>query len=285
MNIIKKQKNIKKILVLVSFLLLIIEVILFKGFNSQNSILGLKNNESQTNTANLSLEQDDKNVAITANVKKVPIIKEDDTSASKASYVNYDKKGFDFSEWNRTCEPFLVVVNKDNFIPKNYDPQLVNYEEKQINKIIENDLTSMIQHARKDGVNLYISSGYRSSERQTVLFNNQVAKCKKLYYKDVNPEIIAATVVAKPGTSEHHTGLAIDFNGVNDDFYKTPEYSWLIKNGPNYGFILRYDKNKQNITNVIYEPWHFRYVGKEHAKKISQSGLCLEEYIESLIKN
>ena len=95
---------------------------------------------------------------------------------------------------------------------------------------------------------------------------------------------MAATVVARPGTSEHHTGLAIDFNGVKDDFYKTKEYSWLMSNAANYGFILRYPQNKTDVTNVIYEPWHFRYVGKVHAQKVVQSGLCLEEYIDSIMK-
>lgn len=284
MDLIKKIKSMK-LFIIVSFILLILGIVLFNGFNLENTISTLKNNEKQQNPTNLSSEQENKNIAVTANIKKVPIIKEDDDAAtSKTSYINYSKKGTDFSEWNNKCDPSLVVVNKDNSIPKSYSTQLINYEEKQINKIIKNDLSDMIKNASKDGINLYVSSGYRSFERQTTLFNNQVAKCKKQYDKSINPETMAATVVAKPGTSEHHTGLAIDFNGVRDDFYKTPEYSWLIKNGPDYGFILRYDKNKQNITNVIYEPWHFRYVGKEHAKKISQSGLCLEEYIDSIIK-
>ena len=90
----------------------------------------------------------------------------------------------------------------------------------------------------------------------------------------------AAKVVARPKTSEHNTGLAVDFNDVSDSFYQTKEYKWLVDNAYKYGFIERYQKKWKSKTGVIYEPWHFRYVGKEHAEKIKESGLCLESYVE-----
>ena len=95
---------------------------------------------------------------------------------------------------------------------------------------------------------------------------------------------------AYPGTSEHNTALAADLLGedygwLTQDFAKTDAYKWLIANCAKYGFILRYTKEKQDITGVIYEPWHYRYVGEKHAKKINQLGFCLEEYIDYLKNN
>ena len=90
--------------------------------------------------------------------------------------------------------------------------------------------------------------------------------------------------INKPGTSEHNLGLAIDFNYVNYNFDQTKGFKWLKDNAENYGFVLRYDKEKEDITKVIYEPWHWRYVGKENAIKMNELNMCLEEYIEYLSK-
>ena len=95
----------------------------------------------------------------------------------------------------------------------------------------------------------------------------------------------AATISAYPGTSEHELGLAVDFNSVEESFENTREFQWLKTHAAEYGFIMRYAKEKQDITGVIYEPWHYRYVGEKHAKKINQMGYCLEEYIEYLEKS
>ena len=91
----------------------------------------------------------------------------------------------------------------------------------------------------------------------------------------------AATEVARPGTSEHNLGLAVDFNSVEQNFENTEAFNWLNKHCTEYGFILRYSASTQDITGVIYEPWHYRYVGKENAKKIMKSGLTLEEYVKA----
>ena len=144
-------------------------------------------------------------------------------------------------------------------------------------------LESMINDAKKDNINIYVSSGYRSVKRQTVLYNRKVSYFFKKGFSKAQAEIEAAKIVAKPKTSEHHTGLAIDFNNIKDSFCKTKEYNWLLKNSYKYGFILRYPKNKSDITNVIFEPWHFRYVGLEHAKYIMENRICLEEYIAQKI--
>ncbi len=191
----------------------------------------------------------------------------------------------DFADWNKKCSVEMIVVNKDNFLPSGYQPKIKSCRGKEIAEVAFDGLNTMIEDAKKDGVKLWISSGYRSTELQTKLFNRQVEKEKsKAVISQEEAEKRAAMVVARPGTSEHNTGLAVDFNGVEDNFYTTKEYDWLVKNAHKYGFIERYQKKWKNVTGVIYEPWHFRYVGKENAEKIRNSGLCLEKYVENNLK-
>ena len=189
----------------------------------------------------------------------------------------------DFSDWNKSCDLNLLVINKNNAISDSYKFSLVEFNGKPINSEIMSPLESMINDAKKDNINIYVSSGYRSVERQTVLYNRKVSYFLKKGLSKAQAEIEAAKIVAKPKTSEHHTGLAIDFNSIKDSFCKTKEYAWLLKNSYKYGFILRYSKNKSAVTNITFEPWHFRYVGLEHAKYIMENGICLEEYIAQKI--
>lgn len=91
-------------------------------------------------------------------------------------------------------------------------------------------------------------------------------------------------MINKPECSDHNLGLAVDFNYVKEDFENTKAFKWLTKNAENYGFILRYPKGKEYITKVDYEPWHWRYVGEENAKKMNELNMCLEEYVEYLNK-
>lgn len=148
-------------------------------------------------------------------------------------------------------------------------------------------LNAMCAAAEKDGVDLLVISSHRTNARQTTLYNNQVKKQRAKYPNLSEDEIKkkAATVSAYPGTSEHELGLAVDFNSVEESFENTRQYQWLKTHAADYGFILRYTKEKQDITGVIYEPWHYRYIGEKHAKKINQLGYCLEEYIEYLKNN
>ena len=98
-------------------------------------------------------------------------------------------------------------------------------------------------------------------------------------------ERLTLQTINKPGTSEHNLGLAVDLNYVNYDFEKSGAYKWLTENAEKYGFVQRYKKEKENITKVDYEPWHWRYVGEENAKKMNELDMCLEEYIDYLKKN
>lgn len=154
---------------------------------------------------------------------------------------------------------------------------------KYIDKRVKEHFENMCKAAADDGVTLISVSAYRSYNYQKNLYNRRVERCMR--EDGLNEEAAkkkAATIVAVPGTSEHHLGLAVDINSVETSFENTRAFRWLQEHAEEYGFILRFPKDKQNITKIIYEPWHYRYVGVEHAKAINNLDMCLEEYIEYL---
>jgi len=134
-----------------------------------------------------------------------------------------------------------------------------------------NNFMKMADAATLDNIVIKNASGYRSYNYQVNLYDNYVKKDGKE---------AADTYSARPGFSEHQTGFALDINMDNINFYETIEYQWLSKNAYKYGFILRYPKDKEYITGYKFEPWHYRYVGRKHSKKIYENNLTLEEYIE-----
>lgn len=190
---------------------------------------------------------------------------------------------FDFNSWE------LRLVNPWNSIPEGFDPQLATisapyagFAGASFDARAIDPLHAMCADAKAAGINLTIISAYRTSEFQTNNFerkvNNIMAADPSLTREEA--EEMAATVVARPGTSEHQVGLAVDFNSVEDSFKTTKEYAWLVENCTKYGFILRYTEEKQDITGIIPEPWHYRYVGVEAATIMKEENLCLEEFIE-----
>ncbi len=183
----------------------------------------------------------------------------------------------------------LFLVNGENPLPEDYDYEgnLLTMDEKYINgslRQIDKDIwpymRAMIETAWKDGVKLYMWSPYRSYDTQNMLYQNQVKRCMDKGLDRAAAEAEAATVVARPGTSEHHTGLACDFNMASDEFENTEMYRWMTENAEKFGFIMRYSKEKQPITGVIHESWHWRFVGINVAKEINSLDMCLEEYLE-----
>ena len=182
----------------------------------------------------------------------------------------------------------LLLVNAKNPLPEDYDyegnlgridSKYINGSLNQINKDVLPYLTAMIDAAWNDGVKLYVRSPYRSYSTQKMLFEAEVNKWLNTGLDRASAEEKASTIVARPGTSGHHTGLSIDFNVAADKFATTPMYTWLCENAADYGFIMRYPKEKQSITGVIYESWHWRFVGINIAKEIKEKGVCLEEYL------
>ena len=185
----------------------------------------------------------------------------------------------------------LILVNANNPLPEDYDYEgnLTTIDKKylcgyrnRIDKDVYIFAKEMLEAAWKDNVELYILSPYRSYSAQSELFQNKVKTFMNGSITREEAEIKASSVVAGPGTSEHHTGLAFDFNSVEIDFEETEMFAWLKEHGEEYGFIMRYAEDKQDLTGVIYEPWHWRFVGIKHAKEMNRLGMCLEEYIEYL---
>ena len=156
----------------------------------------------------------------------------------------------------------IMLVNKTHSIPANYAPGLQS--------IAYNAFLDLRRDAATAGFDIQLLSGFRSYETQKKLYNNYVAT----YGQEE-----ADTFSAKPGTSEHQTGLAMDVGWIDDSYGDTPSGQWLAANCYKYGFIIRYPKSKENITGYKYEPWHIRYLGSDIAKKVYDSGLCLEEYL------
>lgn len=182
----------------------------------------------------------------------------------------------------------LILVNPFNPLPEDYDyagnltkidKKYLNGSLNQIDKDIYPYLKAMLDAAWADGVKLYVRSPYRSYSTQQYLFNNKVNKVIAAGTPKDKAEAEAATVVARPGTSEHHTGLAIDFNVAATTFDNSAMSKWLLEHGADYGFILRYPQDKMDVTGIVYESWHWRFVGINVAKEIKQMGLTLEEYL------
>ncbi|MBQ8184142.1 MAG: D-alanyl-D-alanine carboxypeptidase family protein [Clostridia bacterium] len=181
----------------------------------------------------------------------------------------------DEANWN------LTVVNSGYRIPSDYEPDLVYVcgSTERLDRKVAVQYEKMYKAAAKDGVYLTPCSGYRSYSLQERNYNRKVEYYKSLGYSISQAKVKAATIIMPPGSSEHNLGYAMDIVCVDEWFEDTKEFKWLQKNAANYGFIMRYPKDKQNITKVIYEPWHWRYVGVEAAKAMKSSGLTLEEYM------
>ncbi len=185
---------------------------------------------------------------------------------------------YEDGDWNK------ILVNPQNPMPDGYTPELVSVGNgQQADYRVKDALNAMLTDCRKAGYNPIICSSYRTIARQQTLFENEIKAFMEYGYDREAAEEQAAKWVARPGTSEHHTGLAFDI--VSSSYQKldrsqanTPEQKWLMANCHKYGFILRYPDNKTDITGINYEPWHYRYVGLDIAKEITEKGITLEEY-------
>ncbi|HAP79449.1 MAG TPA: D-alanyl-D-alanine carboxypeptidase [Ruminococcus sp.] len=156
----------------------------------------------------------------------------------------------------------ILIANKTYGLPEDYNPGLDSETESAFNTLSE--------AAANEGLDIYLSSGFRSYETQARIYGS---------YVDSYGQESADTFSARPGYSEHQTGLAIDVNTIDDSFAGTPEAEWLANHAHEYGFIIRYPKGKESITGYKYEPWHIRYLGVEKATEVYNSGLTLEEFL------
>ena len=190
--------------------------------------------------------------------------------------------GTSASDWN------LILVSAKHPLPDDFSVSLASVGNgHKGDKRVVSSLNAMIAGAKADGITLMVCSSYRTKERSAYLYQKQVDQWLKNGYSQEEAEKEAARWVAPPGTSEHHTGLAFDivtpsYQKLNHGFANTAAAKWMKAHAHEYGFILRFPEDKQDITGITFEPWHFRYVGKENAKIIFEKGLCLEEYIEMI---
>lgn len=178
-------------------------------------------------------------------------------------------------EWN------LIVVNRWNELPEDYDVELTELSNGQmVDSRIYPYLQEMFDAARTEGVYPVVREGYRTAEGQQEILDDKIQSYINQEYSQVKAERTAKEWVALPGTSEHQLGIAVDINADKSKCSNEDVYEWLAENAYKYGFVLRYPPGKQKITGTSYEPWHYRYVGEEAAKEIYERGICLEEYFK-----
>lgn len=156
----------------------------------------------------------------------------------------------------------ILIANKSYSLPQDYDPGFLPETQEAFSE--------MQADASAEGLYLVNNSGYRSYWTQSTIYNN---------YVSMDGQAAADRYSARPGHSEHQTGLALDLNSIDMSFENTPEHLWVKENAHKYGFIIRYPEDKEHITGYQYEPWHLRYLGVEIATAVYESGLCLEEYL------
>lgn len=185
---------------------------------------------------------------------------------------------FDSSDWR------LVLVNKQHPIPEDYSFELgIVIGSMRCDERIISDVLSMLQAAKNDGITLMIRSPYRTEDRQEYNFNRKIKMYMGQGYSYMEAYKTVSQVVTIPGSSEHQIGLALDITSdtyveLEKGFSDTDAGKWLAEHSYEYGFILRYPEDKEYITGIIFEPWHFRYVGREAATVMTQENICLEEF-------
>ena len=180
---------------------------------------------------------------------------------------------------------YLMLVNQSHPMEDGYVPELANIDDShQVDARVLEPLQNMLKAASDEGYSLYVCSAYRSVDRQKELFNESMIDYVNQGMTYYEAAIETAKSIAWPGESEHATGLAMDivssdYAGLDEKQGETDDQKWLMEHCYEYGFILRYPKDKSEDTGIIYEPWHYRYVGKTVAKAITEQGITLEEYL------
>ena len=209
------------------------------------------------------------------------------SSSSSASSEPQPQKIDPNDDWR------LMLVNADHLLPEGYTFEKAIIEDNfTFDARAAQALTEMLEAGRAAGYSLRIVSTYRTVERSDYLYTSKVSEYQALGYSEEDAAVEAARWVAPPRQSEHNAGLAIDvvsrdydqvYGDLMHEFEDFPAFTWLSEHCAEFGFILRYPEDKQEITGITYEPWHYRYVGVEHAQKMQELDLCLEEYWDYLL--
>ncbi len=279
----KKLKTLPKIiLILLIIIVIALSIIPSKKEETKNNNQEVK--EEKNKYEKLSYYKKENKKRYTAYEKENPTL----TLEQIVTYVNI---GLDNPYYTNTkpadnLNTNLLLVNKYNYLTEDYVPSnLENISTTyarsgmQLVKEAKEAFETLSESAKKDGMNVIAMSSYRSYDYQINLYNNYVAQDGKE---------AADKYSARPGYSEHQTGLAVDVYNLDlpyTSFEETEEFTWMQKNAYKYGFILRFPKDKVDITGYQYESWHYRYVGKKVAKEIKDNNLTLEEYIAKKVEN
>lgn len=179
----------------------------------------------------------------------------------------------------------LALVNDEYLLDKEYEPELESLSSNvEVDARIYDITKKMFDAAKEEGLNMDIRSAYRSYETQEKNFCNDMNSWIDSGYNPLEAYNLTIQSVALPGCSEHTTGLSLDIvsasnDNLDDSQENTEEIQWLMEHCWEYGFILRYPKDKTDVTGITYEPWHYRYVGETAAKEITEQGITLEEYL------
>lgn len=238
------------------------------------------NKDKTQNTAKVSSSQavEDNNQSDSTNEIK------DNNSDTKTTDTEISLPEGSKSDWN------LILLNPDeeNKIDKELDIEKTKFDTQWVDSRAAQAYKDMYDAAKKENITLYLRSGYRSMATQKRNYDNEVARQMNLGNSKEEAIRLTQEYYTVPGHSEHHTALAFDIitpqyhNDIytlSERFAETKAYEWLKENCSDYGFILRYTKEKKDITKINFEPWHYRYVGVEHAKYMEENNLCLEEYL------
>lgn len=249
---------------------------------SSSSVIQESSEESIDVSSQESSEISDEEASLVESSETVssskPASSNSSTSAQSAGLAG----GTSPSDWN------LILVSAKHPLPDDFSVSLASVGNGyKGDKRVVSSLNAMIKGAKQDGITLTVCSAYRTKERSAYLYQNQINQWLAKGYSQEEAEKEAARWVAPPGTSEHHTGLAFDivtpsYQQLNHGFANTAAAKWMKTHAHEYGFILRFPKDKQDITGITFEPWHFRYVGRQNAEIIYEKGICLEEYIDMI---
>lgn len=219
---------------------------------------------------------------------KTDITGQKDNSAQSAESMISDEEKLELLWENH---PELLLVNKDHKLPEDYEVELKTMPDGTNKASIDvyQPLNDMLKAGRKEGLQFEICSSYRSVKRQQELLDEDIRALQRrgYSYEDAYEEATRETM--PPGYSEHATGMAfdivaLDYQMLDSKQERTDENKWLREHCAEYGFILRYPKDKEDITQISYESWHFRYVGVEVAKYIMENEITLEEFLEEYLE-
>ena len=271
----QKKKRFDPLGLVLVLLLLAVAVLLTIYFVRSNSLktpetTGQPAISDQTTTVpgGADTEAPIQTVPSTETPQTLPVTTEPETTAAPTTEPEPDEDA-----WK------LLLVNADHPLPEDYTVELKQLRNGQaVDERIYPELQQMFDDARKAGIYPLINESYRSAERQQQILDKYTAKYEGQGMSHEAALAKALTQVAVPGASEHQLGLALDIIAEYDSD-STATWNWLRDNAWRYGFILRYPADKEEITGITYEPWHFRYVGVPTAQEITEAGLCLEEYL------